>query len=1099
MFFEINDERHEIVQVDARDNLGNTPLHSAVNSCVNEKAFEFLLRRGANPNTTNTEGSTPLHIICKASSNVDLVKMLFELTNAKYKPVQVNAQDKLGNTPLHLNLDCGCKDTTELLLRNGADPNVANADGMISLHIICKQNYYNDWETILFEFTNDKYKPLQVDAQDNLGNTPLHYTVAKSCAEQTIRVLLKNGANTNLANADGLTPLHIICQKPQRYNDDKNDLEMFFMISKEYRQKLQVNSQDKLGNTALHLALGLVCGYKNLIKSLLQNGLVWVDAQDKRGQTPLHYALAQGCKTDTVQVLLKNGANPNQVDVEGSTPLHILCNRGGFYGDNDDELSQLLLMIKDSTHQPLQVDAKDKYGRTPLFLALINDQIKVAESLMRNGADLSAANAKGLNILTIICMRDQEDLLEELFEICDDVQQTVQVDTPDKLGRTPIQWAVANIMPYTIDILLDHGADLSNFVFPTESYFAVGLEPMYNMFDFKVSLASEAVAVVERLKKRGYELDPSDVLTIMKFLAKYELFKKSTDVEKFCYDDEKCAREAKEDIFCCLRRHDLTMKPCGHLCSMICSLDPATCVLSSHLEGTARQLFAYLYFYIKTRILVQAYYPAPTTQQLQARTFICHERRTEWQEYIRACMLKAGVPFRGDMVEPVPPEVDDEYASDYKPQNENPIPPEHLGEDTVDNDGDDSSSDGSAHASDDENALDSDDDPAPGDEGSENEETPRVGRDRRLHGGLGRLGHSQSSGNFGGSVQETVQYSGGSGNYGGSVQEVEYGSLNNGGSLQQTELQGGSLNNGGSLQQTEFQGGSLNNGGSLQQTKFQGGSLNNGGSLQQTEFQGGSGGDQSFFETIQSGSGSNGNSVQEVEYQSGNNVGSLQGGEYESGNNGGQIQQVEYSYGNTGGTLEGVPNQVPNELNGVGQNQVSNGGTIQTVESGGSQTQGYHQKIHGYVNVNQPNHGVTDISTITDNNQNILSSQHQSLREHAAQRKEVLREKIQQGREALQGKLQQHRQGGLGSLGGTLGSLGTQGSMGTQKSTLGLNVGGNGGNIQIGGGTSGSQSTQQLTIGAPEETFKLAVVESTRTSDVSIDSVTQDLQIPKFS
>ncbi|KAL7295237.1 hypothetical protein TKK_0011377 [Trichogramma kaykai] len=92
--------------------------------------------------------------------------------------------------------------------------------------------------------------------------------------------------------------------------------------------------------------------------------------------------------------------------------------------------------------------------------------------------------------------------------------------------------------------------------------------------------------------------------------------------------------------------------------------------------------------------------------------------------------VKAGVPFRGDMVEPIPPEVDDEYASDYEPQNENPIPPEHLGEDTVDNDGDDSSSDGSPRVSDDENALDSDDDPTPGDEGSENEEGSRVGRRR---------------------------------------------------------------------------------------------------------------------------------------------------------------------------------------------------------------------------------------------------------------------------------------------------------------------------------------------------------------------------------
>uniref|UniRef100_A0ABD2WRW7 Uncharacterized protein n=1 Tax=Trichogramma kaykai TaxID=54128 RepID=A0ABD2WRW7_9HYME len=403
-------------------------------------------------------------------------------------------------------------------MRNDADPNLANADGLTSLHIISKKNYYHDDQMMiktLFELSNEKYQPLLIDAQDNLGNTPLHYAVAESFEEQTVRVLLESGANPNLANVEGLTPLHIMCQetkilcndkyylkqllesgfnpklakeltslhimsqKAKKLRDDKNNLEMFFKISKGFRQKLQVNSQDKLGNTALHLALGLGDGCKNLVELLLQNGadpnlpnkdgltpvhvicaknevcgdltlaefiklnnekLVLVDTQDKRGQTPLHYALAQGYNKETVQVLLKNGANPNQVDVEGLTPLHVLCNRGRDFGKNDVDLSDLFLMIKDGTHQPLKVDAIDKYGWTPLHYALIQGYNKrIVQVLLKNGANPNQVDGEGSTLLHVLCNRDRffdVDLSNLFLRIKDGTLQSLKVDAIDKYGRT---------------------------------------------------------------------------------------------------------------------------------------------------------------------------------------------------------------------------------------------------------------------------------------------------------------------------------------------------------------------------------------------------------------------------------------------------------------------------------------------------------------------------------------------------------------------------------------------------------------------------------------------------------------------------------------
>uniref|UniRef100_A0ABD2WSE2 Uncharacterized protein n=1 Tax=Trichogramma kaykai TaxID=54128 RepID=A0ABD2WSE2_9HYME len=216
---------------------------------------------------------------------------------------------------------------------------------------------------------------------------------------QRAKFLLESGADPNLVNENGVTPLHCICD----VDDDNDDLaKMLFEISHRKLQSVKVN------------------------------------AVDNSGRTPLHYALRKGRKKRIVEILLKNDADPNVADVDGSTPLHILCNRSR-YTDKNEELSELLFLIKDGTHQPLKVEAQDKWVRTPLHLALIENQEKMIQLLLRQGANPNLANAKGSTPLHTICERCyDDDIIKMFFEINDERHEMVQVDARDNLGNTPL-------------------------------------------------------------------------------------------------------------------------------------------------------------------------------------------------------------------------------------------------------------------------------------------------------------------------------------------------------------------------------------------------------------------------------------------------------------------------------------------------------------------------------------------------------------------------------------------------------------------------------------------------------------------------------------
>jgi ankyrin repeat protein len=107
---------------DARDRLGKTPMHFAVNF-ARPDALGLLIAAGCDINAADVTGMTPLHV----AAFIDLpgaATMLIE--NGADK----EARDKFGNTPLDTAAIKGATRTFEVLVGAGADANASNIEGL---------------------------------------------------------------------------------------------------------------------------------------------------------------------------------------------------------------------------------------------------------------------------------------------------------------------------------------------------------------------------------------------------------------------------------------------------------------------------------------------------------------------------------------------------------------------------------------------------------------------------------------------------------------------------------------------------------------------------------------------------------------------------------------------------------------------------------------------------------------------------------------------------------------------------------------------------------------------------------------------------------
>ncbi|XP_046331464.2 uncharacterized protein LOC124114767 [Haliotis rufescens] len=271
--------------LNARDRRGRTVFYYL---CTNglTSAVEHAINMGVDVNKNHTFGKHPLYLAIE-NGHFEVVKLLLQ------KGCHIDKQEGFACAVRSSN-----KDTMQFLLDRGAK---VHGD---AVYIACDLGTLSIIK-MLFE------KGATVNMVSSKGDTPL----LSSCGgnPKVILFLLEKGASVNqLSNCTGNTPLHAAAA-------GRGSTECVDVLLK---AGANVNVQNNTGDTPLHTAV--IRGSTECVDLLLMAGAN-VNVQNDSGESPLHKAEAAAAvwgSAECVDVLLKAGANVNVQNITGDSPLH---------------------------------------------------------------------------------------------------------------------------------------------------------------------------------------------------------------------------------------------------------------------------------------------------------------------------------------------------------------------------------------------------------------------------------------------------------------------------------------------------------------------------------------------------------------------------------------------------------------------------------------------------------------------------------------------------------------------------------------------------------------------------------------------------------
>jgi ankyrin repeat protein len=290
-----------------------------------------------------------------------------------------------------------------------------NDEDVVKLILGLNQEYLNELEGMLGQKSGDI-----LNQQDDLGQTVLEKAIINK-ANGILDLLLDNPAiDPNQTIKNKITPLHLAV---------------------------------KLGN-------------KQAIEKLLDNEKVVASINNKmtlgkniEGPTPLYLVVESdifepGDKLELVKLLLSKGANPN-ISVQKIS----LFSRA--IKSTDETLVKELVMNKNG----IDINKKDEFGFVPLYLAVANNLLQVAEALLsKKTIDITMANNEGILPLHEAAQKGFTDIVIKIIDknpYMVTVKSLSQISFIDSGDKTALDYALEGVNKNTskaiLNKMLKHG------------------------------------------------------------------------------------------------------------------------------------------------------------------------------------------------------------------------------------------------------------------------------------------------------------------------------------------------------------------------------------------------------------------------------------------------------------------------------------------------------------------------------------------------------------------------------------------------------------------------------------------------------------------
>lgn len=245
-----------------------------------------------------------------------------------------------------------------------------------------------------------------IDGRDKRGWTPLDIACYRGFLDP-VRVLLTSGASTNLQSGiRKQSPLHAAATR----------------------------------------------GHTGVVLELLHHRAA-PDAVDASGRSPLYCAVWAGW-SEPAKVLVDAGADVNQAAEDGRTPLHAAGMRG-------HAAAAEVLLQRDG----INVNARDKFGRTPLLVAARYGRTDMVARLLECDPDTSLPENGGGTPLHLAAKHAPVEVVMMLF-------RAIDIDTPDAMAKTALHHACLRGRAEVAEALLDGGAS-------TEAVDSGGCSPLF--------------------------------------------------------------------------------------------------------------------------------------------------------------------------------------------------------------------------------------------------------------------------------------------------------------------------------------------------------------------------------------------------------------------------------------------------------------------------------------------------------------------------------------------------------------------------------------------------------------------------------------------